>query len=399
MGSDEPLVFRDLEINGGGATATATVRFGLVRDLWGNLLKAVFGTKLAVLFPAIPLAVAADFYNFGSAWTLGLSLLGLAHLAERVSFLTEQIAFFTGPTVGGLVNATCGNVTELILAMLALHQNKIHILKFSLLGSILSNLLLVLGTSLLFGGLSNLNKQQTFNPKVANVSSLVLLLGLLCQMLPLISRFASPSAKLWTDMSVLELSRTCSIIMLIAYLAYVFFQLKTHNQFFGLPEEEEDDEEMAIIGVWSSFGWLVGMTIVIAVLSQYVVATIEEASQSWGVSVSFMSIIVLPIMGNAAEHAGSVIFAVKNKLDITLGIALGSAAQISVFVVPLSVAVGWCSSIKMDLDFGLIETASLAFAIVLTLFTLQDGNSHYIKGMVLLFSYVAISFCFFCSNY
>ncbi|XP_022948772.1 vacuolar cation/proton exchanger 3-like isoform X3 [Cucurbita moschata] len=357
MGSDEPLVFRDLEINGGGATATAT------------------------------------------AWTLGLSLLGLAHLAERVSFLTEQIAFFTGPTVGGLVNATCGNVTELILAMLALHQNKIHILKFSLLGSILSNLLLVLGTSLLFGGLSNLNKQQTFNPKVANVSSLVLLLGLLCQMLPLISRFASPSAKLWTDMSVLELSRTCSIIMLIAYLAYVFFQLKTHNQFFGLPEEEEDDEEMAIIGVWSSFGWLVGMTIVIAVLSQYVVATIEEASQSWGVSVSFMSIIVLPIMGNAAEHAGSVIFAVKNKLDITLGIALGSAAQISVFVVPLSVAVGWCSSIKMDLDFGLIETASLAFAIVLTLFTLQDGNSHYIKGMVLLFSYVAISFCFFCSNY
>ncbi|KAG7036984.1 Vacuolar cation/proton exchanger 3, partial [Cucurbita argyrosperma subsp. argyrosperma] len=334
--------------------------------------------------------------------------------------------------VGGLVNATCGNATELILAMLALHQNKIHILKFSLLGSILSNLLLVLGTSLLFGGLSNLNKQQTFNPvsqnkkyfltfesntfekqetrtltlsimfsqqKVANVSSLVLLLGLLCQMLPLISRFASPSAKLWTDMSVLELSRTCSIIMLIAYLACVFFQLKTHNQFFGLPEEEEDDEEMAIIGVWSSFGWLVGMTIVIAVLSQYVVATIEEASQSWGVSVSFMSIIVLPIMGNAAEHAGSVIFAVKNKLDITLGIALGSAAQISVFVVPLSVAVGWCSGIKMDLDFGLIETASLAFAIVLTLFTLQDGNSHYIKGMVLLFSYVAISFCFFCSNY
>ncbi|XP_022997997.1 vacuolar cation/proton exchanger 3-like isoform X2 [Cucurbita maxima] len=380
MGSDEPLVFRDLEINGGGATATATVRFGLVRDLWGNLLKVVFGTKLA-------------------AWTLGLSLLGLAHLAERVSFLTEQIAFFTGPTVGGLVNATCGNATELILAMLALHQNKIHILKFSLLGSILSNLLLVLGTSLLFGGLSNLNKQQTFNPKVANVSSLVLLLGLLCQMLPLTSRFASPSAKLWTDLFVLELSRTCSIIMLIAYLVYVFFQLKTHNQFFGLPEEEEDDEEMAIIGLWSSFGWLVGMTIVIAVLSQYVVDTIEESSQSWGVSVSFMSIIVLPIMGNAAEHAGSVIFAVKNKLDITLGIALGSAAQISVFVVPLSVAVGWCLGIKMDLDFGLIQTASLAFAIVLTLFTLQDGNSHYIKGMVLLLSYVAISFCFFYSNY
>ncbi|TYJ97317.1 vacuolar cation/proton exchanger 3-like [Cucumis melo var. makuwa] len=305
VGLHEPLVLiGDLEINEGGETVEASVpvRLGLVRELWRNLVKVVFGTKLAVLFSAIPLAMAADFYSFGRTWIFGLSLLGLAPLAERVSFLTEQIACYTGPTVGGLVNATCGNATELIIAMFALHQNKVNVLKFSLLGSILSNLLLVLGTSFLFGGLSNLNKQQTFNLKVANVSCVLLLLGLLCQMLPLMLTFASP--KISTNIYVLQLSRTCSLLMLIAYIAYVFFQLKTHHQFFGLPQ------------------------------------------------------------------------------DITLGIALGSAAQISLFVVPLSVIVGWCMGIKMDLDFGIIETTSLAFAIILTIFTLQDGSSHYIKGMI-----------------
>ncbi|KAL4010740.1 hypothetical protein IC575_027755 [Cucumis melo] len=402
VGLHEPLVLiGDLEINEGGETVEASVpvRLGLVRELWRNLVKVVFGTKLAVLFSAIPLAMAADFYSFGRTWIFGLSLLGLAPLAERVSFLTEQIACYTGPTVGGLVNATCGNATELIIAMFALHQNKVNVLKFSLLGSILSNLLLVLGTSFLFGGLSNLNKQQTFNLKVANVSCVLLLLGLLCQMLPSMLTFASP--KISTNIYVLQLSRTCSLLMLIAYIAYVFFQLKTHHQFFGLPQEDEDEDEeeveRAVIGIWSSIAWLVGMTILISILSQYIVATIEDASKSWGVSMSFVSIILLPIMGNAAEHAGSIIFAVKNKLDITLGIALGSAAQISLFVVPLSVIVGWCMGIKMDLDFGIIETTSLAFAIILTIFTLQDGSSHYIKGMVLVLSYVAISSCCFYS--
>ncbi|NP_001292678.1 vacuolar cation/proton exchanger 3-like [Cucumis sativus] len=405
MGLNEPLVLNgDLEINEGAETVAVSlpVRFGLVRELWRNLVKVVFGTKLAVLFPAIPLAVAADFYSFGRTWIFGLSLLGLAPLAERVSFLTEQIACYTGHTVGGLVNATCGNATELIIAMFALHQNKVNVLKFSLLGSILSNLLLVLGTSLLFGGLSNLNKQQTFNLKVANVSCVLLLLGLLCQTLPLMFTFASPTMMISTSVYVLQLSRTCSLLMLTAYIAYVFFQLKTHHQFFGLPQEEEDEEEeeeeeRAVVGIWSSIAWLVGMTILISILSQYIVATIEDASKSWGVSMSFVSIILVPIMGNAAEHAGSIIFAVKNKLDITLGIALGSAAQISLFVVPLSVIVGWCMGIKMDLDFGIIETSSLAFTIILTIFTLQDGSSNYIKGLVLVLSYVAISSCFFCS--
>ncbi|KAF5446728.1 hypothetical protein F2P56_032331 [Juglans regia] len=371
------------------------IRFKMLRQMLANLQEVVLGTKLAVLFPAIPLAVVADFYNFGRPWIFALSLLGLAPLAERVSFLTEQIAYFTGPTVGGLLNATCGNATELIIALFALHQNKIHVVKYSLLGSILSNLLLVLGTSLLCGGLANIRKEQRYDRKQADVNSLLLLLGLLCHLLPLMLKYAA-GIENSTALCTLQLSRASSIIMLIAYITYIFFQLKTHRELFDSQEEEEDDEEeKAVIGFWSAFAWLVGMTIIIAVLSEYVVGTIEAASDSWGISVSFISIILLPIVGNAAEHAGSIIFAFKNKLDISLGVALGSATQISMFVVPLSVIVAWIMGIRMDLDFSLLETGCLAFSIIVTAFTLQDGTSHYMKGVVLFLCYLVIGACFF----
>ncbi|KAI7997154.1 Vacuolar cation/proton exchanger 3 [Camellia lanceoleosa] len=372
---------------------------GIVRLCLANLLEVILGTKLSVLFPAIPLAVVAECYGFGRPWVFALSLLGLTPLAERVSFLTEQIAYYTGPTVGGLLNATCGNATELIIAILALTQHKIEVVKYSLLGSILSNLLLVLGTSLFCGGLANLTKEQKFDRKQADVNSLLLLLALLCHMLPLMFRYAGKS-EAETAKPTLELSRASSIVMLVVYFAYLVFQLWTHRQMFEAKEEEEqgDDvtaEEAPVIGFWGGFAWLVGMTAVIALLSEYVVGTIEDASASWGISVSFISIILLPIVGNAAEHAGAIIFAFKNKLDITLGVALGSATQIAVFVVPLSVIVAWIIGIKMDLDFNLLETGSLALSIIITAFTLQDGTSHYMKGLVLLLCYIVIAACFF----
>lgn len=374
---------------------TNNVRFQILRNVMTNMKEVMLGTKLVVLFPAVPLAVAADFYSLGRPWIFALSLLGLAPLAERVSFLTEQIAYFTGPTVGGLLNATCGNATEMIIAILALHQNKIHVVKFSLLGSILSNLLLVLGSSLLCGGLANLKREQRYDRKQADVNSLLLLLGLLCHLLPLMFKYALAGGNHSIANSTLQLSRASSVVMLLAYVAYIFFQLKTHRKIFDAQEVDDEDDEKAVIGFWSAFSWLVGMTLVISVLSEYVVGTIEAASDSWGISVSFISIILLPIVGNAAEHAGSIIFAYKNKLDISLGVAMGSATQISMFVVPLSVIVAWIMGIRMDLDFNLLETGCLGFAIIVTAFTLQDGTSHYLKGLILTLCYIVISACFF----
>ncbi|CAN1771568.1 Vacuolar cation/proton exchanger 3 [Linum perenne] len=368
------------------------VRCRLLRSFLANIQEVILGTKLSVLFPAVPLAIIANYCNFGRPWIFALSLLALTPLAERVSFLTEQIAYFTGPTVGGLLNATCGNATELIIAIFALCQNKIDVVKYSLLGSILSNLLLVLGTSLFCGGLGRLGKQQKYDR---------LFLGLLCHLLPLLFRFAAEdNTPLTTVAATLQLSRASSIVMLIGYIVYIVFQLWTHRQLFEAVEVEEDDdrveeEETAVIGFWSGFAWLVGMTIVIALLSEYVVATIEDASNSWGLSVSFISIILLPIVGNAAEHAGAIIFAFKDKLDISLGVALGSSCQISLFVIPLCVIVAWIAGIDMDLNFNLVETGSLAIAIITTAFTLQDGTSNYLKGLILLLCYIVIGACFF----
>ncbi|CAN1853697.1 Vacuolar cation/proton exchanger 3 [Linum perenne] len=381
-------------------TLVNKVQYSLLRAFLTNLQEVILGTKLSVLFPAIPLAIIADQCNFGRPWVFGLSLLALTPLAERVSFLTEQIAYFTGPTVGGLLNATCGNATELIIAIFALCQNKIEVVKYSLLGSILSNLLLVLGTSLFCGGLGSLGKQQKYDRRQADVNMLLLFLGLLCHMLPLLFRVAGNDTTI-TTVPTLELSRASSIVMLIGYVVYIVFQLWTHRQLFEADEvlfiesEGEQEEETPVIGFWSGVAWLVGMTIVIALLSEYVVATIEDASTTWGLSVTFISIILLPIVGNAAEHAGAIIFAFKDKLDISLGVALGSSCQISLFVVPLCVIVAWIAGIDMDLNFNTVETGSLAIAIIVTAFTLQDGTSNYLKGLILLLCYVVIGACFF----
>uniref|UniRef100_A0A0D3F487 Sodium/calcium exchanger membrane region domain-containing protein n=1 Tax=Oryza barthii TaxID=65489 RepID=A0A0D3F487_9ORYZ len=307
-------------------------------------------------------------------WVFAFSLIGLAPLAERVSFLSEHIANTVGPTAGGLMNATCGNVPELIIALFALHKNKMEILKWSLLGSILSNLLLVLGSSLLFGGIVNIGKERPLDKRQADVSIGLLLLGVLCHIATLVSKYTSSTGDSINSSSVMQLSRSCAIVMLIAYFGSLMFQLKTHRQIFALEEDssdssssEDDATDKSVIGFASAVVWLIGMAIVTAMLSSYVVTTIEEASESMGIFCQ----------------------------DISLGITLGSATQISMLVVPVILIVSWVNAIPMDLDFNLLETGSLAMAVITTAFTLQDDKWHYLKGLNLVFSYIVIAVCFF----
>ncbi|KAF0891380.1 hypothetical protein E2562_009813, partial [Oryza meyeriana var. granulata] len=374
-----------------------------LRRAAAQLREVFLGTKLFPLFSAVPLAVAAESLRFGRVWVFAFSLIGLAPLAERVSFLSEHIANTAGPTAGGLLNATCGNIPELIIALFALNKNKMEILKWSLLGSILSNLLLVLGSSILFGGIVNIGKERPLDKRQADVSIGLLLLGALCHIAALVSKCTSSTGdSISLSSSVLQLSRSSAIVMLIAYFGSLLFQLKTHRQIFELDEDssessssEDDATDKSVIGFASAVVWLIGMAAVIAILSNYVVTTIEEASESMGIPVRFISIILLPIVGNAAEHAGAIIFAFKNKIDITLGIALGSATQISMLVVPVILIVSWVNGIPMDLDFNLLETGSLVMTVITTAFTLQDDKWHYLKGFNLVLCYVVIAVCFF----
>ncbi|KAF8661450.1 hypothetical protein HU200_057035 [Digitaria exilis] len=385
----------------GTATTSSRVRRG-ARHVAAQLQEVFLGTRLFPLFAAVPLAVAAQHLRLGRAWVFVFSLIGLAPLAERVSFLSEHIADTAGPTAGGILNATCGNVPELIIALFALHKEKMEILKWSLLGSILSNLLLVLGSSLLCGGLANTGKERPLDRRQADVSIGLLMLGVLCHILPLLSKYTNGTGDgISSSGSVLELSRLSAIVMLTAYFGGLIFQLKTHRQIFEQEDSSEsgstsgNDDSSSVIGFASAVIWLIGMTVVIAVLSNYVVTTIEEASESLGIPLRFISIILLPIVGNAAEHAGAIIFAFKNKIDITLGIALGSATQISLLVVPIILIVSWVNGIPMDLDLNLLETGSLVMTVFTTAFTLQDDKWHYLKGFNLTLCYVVIAVCFF----
>ncbi|KAM0944597.1 putative calcium/proton exchanger, sodium/calcium exchanger membrane region [Dioscorea sansibarensis] len=370
--------------------------------LLANFQQVMLGSKLAVLFPAVPLALLASHYHFGTVLLFSFSLFALAPLAERVSFLSEQIAYYAGPTVGGLVNATCGNAPELIIALMALQNDKVNVLKWSLLGSTLSNLLLVLGSSFFLGGLANLSKESQFDRTQANVNLSLLVLCSQCHILALMVGNHTSSSSGPTTMS-LDLSRACSIVMLLTYFACLFFQLKTHRQHYEILEEDSSDNEASsddapVIGFTSACIWLVIMTTLVAIISEYIVGTIEDASQSWGMSVSFLCIILLPIAGNASEHAGAIIFAYKNKIDIALSVTLGSSTQITMFVTPISVIVAWIRGIPMDLDYKLLETASLVISILIVSLILQDGTWHYMKGVVLVVSYIVIGLLFFNLN-
>lgn len=318
-------------------------------------------------------------------------------------YLCGQIANTVGPTAGGLLNATCGNVPELIIALFALHKEKMEILKWSLLGSILSNLLPVLGSSLLFGGFANIGKERSLNRRQADVSICLLLLGILCHISAVASKGTIKNGENINSLGVLKLSRASAVIMLIAYIGGLLFEVKTHRQIFEQDEDsseissgdDDDATDAPVIGFTSAVIWLIGMTAVIAMLSNYIVTTIEEASESFGIPLRFISIVILPIVGNAAEHAGAVIFSFKNKIDITLGIALGSASQISMLVVPIVLIVSWANGIPMDLDFNLLETGTLVMTVIATAFALQDDKWHYLKGFNLVLSYVVIAVCFF----
>ncbi|XP_031113800.1 vacuolar cation/proton exchanger 5-like isoform X2 [Ipomoea triloba] len=312
----------------------------------------------------------------------------------------RQLAFYTGPTVGGLLNATFGNATELIISMYALNRGMIRVVQQSLLGSILSNMLLVLGSAFFAGGIAHSHKEQVFNKGTAVMNSGLLLMAVMGLLLPAVLHFTHTEMHFGT--SELALSRFSSCVMLVAYGAYIFFQLTSERSLYVPIAEEDsqndgdsDDEEGPEISKWESVTWLFVLTVLITVLSEYLVNAIEGASVAMSIPVAFISVIMLPIVGNAAEHAGAVMFAVKDKLDISLGVAIGSSTQIAMFGIPFSVVVGWITGQPMNLDFQLFETATLFMSVLVVAFMLQEGTSNYFKGLMLLLCYLIVAASFF----
>ncbi|KAF8021683.1 hypothetical protein BT93_G1971 [Corymbia citriodora subsp. variegata] len=355
--------------------------------------------KINILLPFGPLAILLHYLTGKHVLVFFLSMLGITPLAERLGYATEQLAFYTGPTVGGLLNATFGNATELIISIYALKNGMIRIVQQSLLGSILSNMLLVLGCSFFTGGIVHYKKVQVFNEAAALVNSGLLLMAVMGIMFPAVLHFTHTEAHF--GKSELALSRFSSCVMLVAYASYIFFQLKHQPHLNcnaneeGVSEEDSEEEEVPEITQWEAIGWLAVLTLWVSVLSGYLVDAIEGASDALNIPVAFISVILLPIVGNAAEHASAIMFAVKDKLDITLGVAIGSSTQISMFMIPFCVVVGWLMGKPMDLNFQLFETATLFIAVLVVTFMLQEGKSNYLKGLMLILCYLIVAASFF----
>jgi len=276
-----------------------------------SLHELLFTSPLNVLLICTPFAFIAKAQEWNDVWIFIFALLAIAPFAERLSFVTEQLAMYTSETLGGLLNATFGNVTELIVSLFALQAGLYRIVQVSLIGSILSNLLLVLGTAFLVGGLKH--PEQRFNKTAQTASFGLLLLSVMCIMFPMV---LDQTHETFDDESTLLISRLTSVCMLATYALYLCFQLFTHTHMFQDDDDDDDDGEERVLGMWGSIFWLAFITVFISYLSEYMVDAIRGAAEDLHVPDLFLGTIIIPIVGNAAEHAAAIIFAHKNKMEV-----------------------------------------------------------------------------------
>ncbi|CAO3657812.1 unnamed protein product [Umbelopsis ramanniana] len=345
------------------------------------------------------------------------NFIAIVPLAKLLGFATEDLSLRVGEVLGGLLNATFGNAVELIVSIIALVEGLITVVQASMLGSILSNLLLVLGMCFFFGGLKY--KEQSFNVTAAQTSASLLFIATSSLLLPAAFYGSvyglSNESKANVTTEILNISRATSIILLIIYAGFLFFQLKTHKSFFleapkeagmyersnsrlvrtdteaAADQNEEDEGEVPLMPLWMAMVLLAVITALVAVCAEFLVGAINDVCEQWHVSQTFVGLVLLPIVGNAAEHVTAVTVAIKNKMDLALGVAVGSSMQIALLVTPLMVIIGWIINQPMSLYFNLFETAVMVIAVLMVNYLIMDGKSNWLEGLMLFCVYIIIA--------
>ena len=306
-------------------------------------------------------------------------------LAGLIGRSTDQLALHTGPRIGGLVNATFGNVTELVIAFFLILDDQVDIVKASLTGSIIGNLLLVLGLSFLLGGLKH--EEQTYNARAASIHATSLVLAVTGLLMPAL--FALGGRESFAQREVV--SGTVAAVLMILYAAALLFTLVTHEHLFRTPSPEEHPE-------WSrrqAVGMLLVATAFVALEAEFLVSSLEPALEDLGLSEFFVGLIVIPIIGNAAEHSSAIMFALRDKVDVTLEIAIGSSTQIALFVAPALVFISLFVGHPMDFVFSTFEVAAVALSTVLVFMISSDGRSNWLEGAQLTGAYAIMAISFF----
>jgi len=339
------------------------------------------------LLGLVPVSIAAELLHWDPLLVFGTSVLAIVPLAKFMGQATEEIALVSGPTIGGLLNATFGNAAELIIALVALNAGLFEVVKASLTGSIVGNILLVLGLSALLGGLKF--KEQEFQPVVARLNSSLLVLAMVALLLPAAVRLTTPNLPVGATRN---LSIAVAIVLIAVYALSLLFSLKTHSYLYEVAEEADDHHKPVNLPL--AVAVLLGATVGIAVESEFLVGAIEEATKTLGLTPLFVGVILVPLVGNAAEHATAVTVAMKNKMDLSLSIAIGSSLQIALFVAPLLVLVGWLIGKPMDLDFNPFEVVAVIVSVAVANSIASDGRSNWLEGVQLVAAYAIVAFAF-----
>ncbi len=342
--------------------------------------------RLNWLLVLVPVAIILELTHGPAVAIFALSAVAILPLAGIIGHATEDLAARSGPQVGGLLNATFGNVTELIIAFFLILKDEIEVVKASITGSIIGNVLIVLGLSFLIGGWKR--EEQHFGRASATLHSASLVIAVVALLMPALFHL-SPEATGFREEAV---SVGVATVLIAVYVLSLIFSFVTHRNLFRTTFDHGEPK-------WSvrrAVGMLAGATVFVALMSEFLVGALEETVEEVGLSKLFVGLIIVPLVGNAAEHSSAILLAAKDKMDVSIEIAIGSSTQIALFIAPLLVFISLAVGHPMDFIFSGIEIAAVAFSSAILGFIVLDGRSNWFEGAQLIAAYIimAVSFYF-----
>jgi Ca2+:H+ antiporter len=338
---------------------------------------------LNLLLIAVPISIALELLHLSPVLIFAAACISIIPLSGYMGKATEEIAIYVGPRLGGLLNATFGNAAELIITIFALRAGLQDVVKASITGSIIGNLLLVAGLSMFLGGLKH--KTQKFNRNAAGMHTSMLVMAVVGLIIPAVFLGGNHGAKAQT------LSIGVAVLLMLVYILSLVFSLHTHKDVFRPTQEHNEHSE------WSkakALTVLLVATAFIALESEFLVSGIDPVVKTLGLSELFIGVIIIPIIGNAAEHSTAVMMALKNNMEIGLEIAIGSSTQIALFVAPLLVFLGYFLGNPLDLLFTSYELVAIVMGIVITSVVNMDGRSNWLEGAQLIAAYIIMALAF-----
>ena len=368
---------------------TTTAR---LKTAWWKLPFQDNSKWLNLMLLAVPVAFLLHYTNASPVTIFIFASLGIIPLAGLLGNATEALAVYSGPAIGGVLNATMGNAAELIIAFFALRAGHIEVVKASLSGSIIGNVLLVLGLSILVGGIGR--EKQTFSRTVSSANSTMLFIAAIALIMPAVYDLAVTGSLKANPPMLQKLSLLTSIVLMALYLISFIFMLKTHRSLFRAQAEEAPKHKPKMSRT-TALVTLAVATVFIAFLSEMLVGEIEAVTKTLGLTELFVGVIVVAIIGNAAEHSAAIMVAHRNQMDLALGIAVGSSTQIALFVAPLLVMLSWVIGHPMSLVFNPFELAGVVLSVLIVEMISYDGETNWFEGAQLLAVYLILAMSFY----